>query len=57
MYTTFTRNCLVLVDGEQLCKVKIQSDVKKRNKNDIHASRKTLSKVCRAIGPLQLGVM
>ena len=46
-----------MVEGEQLSKVTIQSDVKKRNKNNIHVSRKTLSKVCRAIGPLQLGVM
>ena len=56
VYTPFTRNCLVLVDGEQLSEVKIQSDLKKRNNNDIHASRKTLSNACRAIGPLQLGV-
>lgn len=28
VYTPFTRNCLVLVDGEKLSKVKIQSDVK-----------------------------
>ena len=56
MKTPLKRICLVLVDGEQLSKVKIQSDVKKRNKNNIHAPTKTLRKVFRAISPLQLGV-